>query len=102
MASCSDDVRHMTDKSSARIRRGRRAVLQGPIRTNLQPQLQGTPSPTASGGTNLRIPSTRLFKQNESWPAIAYAVQTQQNESGPRAINGKVAIGFVLASWTDV
>ncbi|VEL08054.1 unnamed protein product [Protopolystoma xenopodis] len=50
-----------TDLSSARIDHGRRAVLRGPIRTNLQSQLQEN-LPTASGGTNL---STCLFKQNE-------------------------------------
>ncbi|VEL34437.1 unnamed protein product [Protopolystoma xenopodis] len=43
MVSCSDDVRHMTDESSARIHRGRRAVRRGPIRTNLRPPLQGNP-----------------------------------------------------------
>ncbi|VEL08120.1 unnamed protein product [Protopolystoma xenopodis] len=43
MVSCSDDVRHMTDVSSARILRGRRMVHRGPIRINLQLQLQGNP-----------------------------------------------------------
>ncbi|VEL26020.1 unnamed protein product [Protopolystoma xenopodis] len=43
MVSCSDDVLHMTDESSARIYRGRRAVRRGPVRTNLQPQLQCNP-----------------------------------------------------------
>ncbi|VEL41486.1 unnamed protein product [Protopolystoma xenopodis] len=64
MVSGSEGVRHVTDVSSARIHWGRMAVRRRPIRTNLQPQLQGNP-PTASGGTNLRIPSTRLFKRNE-------------------------------------
>ncbi|VEL07854.1 unnamed protein product [Protopolystoma xenopodis] len=66
MVSCSDDVRHMTDESSARIHQGRRAVRRGSIRTNLQPQLQGDPL-TASGGANLQIPSARLFKRNERY-----------------------------------
>ncbi|VEL09353.1 unnamed protein product [Protopolystoma xenopodis] len=61
MVSCSDDVHHMTDYISARIHRSHRAVC-----TNLQPQGQGNP-PTAYGGTNLRIPSTRLFKRNECY-----------------------------------
>ncbi|VEL07893.1 unnamed protein product [Protopolystoma xenopodis] len=43
MLSCSDDVRHMTEENSARIRRGRRAVRREPLRTNLQPLLQGNP-----------------------------------------------------------
>ncbi|VEL14139.1 unnamed protein product [Protopolystoma xenopodis] len=59
---CSDDVRHRTDESSAH--RGRIAVRQETIRTNPQPQLQGN-SPAAFDETNLRIPSTRLFKRNE-------------------------------------
>ncbi|VEL07317.1 unnamed protein product [Protopolystoma xenopodis] len=35
----------MTGESSARIHWGRRAVRRGPVLTNLQPQLQGKPSP---------------------------------------------------------
>ncbi|VEL09602.1 unnamed protein product [Protopolystoma xenopodis] len=67
MSACVDTcIRQMMDESSARIRRDRRTVRLGPIRTNLQPQLQGNP-PTASGGTNLRIPFTRLFKCNERY-----------------------------------
>ncbi|VEL39282.1 unnamed protein product [Protopolystoma xenopodis] len=41
MVSCSDDVHHTTDESSARIHRERMAVRRGPILTNLQPLLQG-------------------------------------------------------------
>ncbi|VEL30873.1 unnamed protein product [Protopolystoma xenopodis] len=66
MLSCSDDVCHMKDKSSAEIARGQRAVHRESIRTNLHQQLQGNP-PTASGGTNLRITSTCLFKRNERY-----------------------------------
>ncbi|VEL08022.1 unnamed protein product [Protopolystoma xenopodis] len=71
MFSCPDDVRHMTDASSASIHRSRRAVCRGPIRTNLQPQLQCNPL-TASGGINLRIPSIRLFKRNEGYSNIRH------------------------------
>ncbi|VEL33372.1 unnamed protein product [Protopolystoma xenopodis] len=60
----SDDVRRMTDESSAGIHRGRRAVRRRLIRTNLQPELQGNPS-IASGGANLRILFTRFFKRND-------------------------------------
>ncbi|VEL14086.1 unnamed protein product [Protopolystoma xenopodis] len=69
MVSCSDDVRRMTDESSARINRGRMAMRRGPIRTNPQSQLQGNP-PTASGGNNLRILSTCFFKRNERYSNI--------------------------------
>ncbi|VEL22169.1 unnamed protein product [Protopolystoma xenopodis] len=58
VASCSDDIRHMTDERSARIHRGRRAVRRRPNYTNLQ-------SPYTSDETNLRIPSNRLFKRNQ-------------------------------------
>ncbi|VEL34860.1 unnamed protein product [Protopolystoma xenopodis] len=47
MLSCSDDGSHMTDESSARTHRDRRPVRRGPIRKNLQSQLQGNP-PTVS------------------------------------------------------
>ncbi|VEL22587.1 unnamed protein product [Protopolystoma xenopodis] len=57
MVSCSDDVRHMTDESSAKIDRGRRAMRRGPTRTNIQQQLQGNPPP-ASGGTHESFPLT--------------------------------------------
>ncbi|VEL29763.1 unnamed protein product, partial [Protopolystoma xenopodis] len=62
MVSCSDDARNMTEESSARVHRGRRAVIRGLVRTNLQSQLQGNP-PTSSGETNLKISSTRLFNE---------------------------------------
>ncbi|VEL31136.1 unnamed protein product [Protopolystoma xenopodis] len=63
---CSNDVHHKMDESSAKVHVGCRAVLQGPIRTNRQPQLQDNP-PTASGGIKTRIPSTRLFQRNERY-----------------------------------
>ncbi|VEL39887.1 unnamed protein product [Protopolystoma xenopodis] len=69
MVSCFDDVRRMTDESSASIHRDREALRRGSIRTNLQPQLQDNQS-TACGGNNLRIPSTRLFKRNERYSKI--------------------------------
>ncbi|VEL19472.1 unnamed protein product [Protopolystoma xenopodis] len=43
MMSCPDDVRPVTEESSARIHLGRRAARRGPIRVNLQLQLQGNP-----------------------------------------------------------
>ncbi|VEL42249.1 unnamed protein product [Protopolystoma xenopodis] len=69
MVSCSDDVLHMTDESSARIHRGRKAVRRGTTRTMLEAQLQDDP-PIASGEANLQIPSTHLSKRNESYSYI--------------------------------
>ncbi|VEL11663.1 unnamed protein product [Protopolystoma xenopodis] len=63
MASCSNDVHHMMDESSAMFRRDGRAVLRGPLHITLHLQLQGKPH-TASGEDNLWIPSTSLFKRN--------------------------------------
>ncbi|VEL35420.1 unnamed protein product [Protopolystoma xenopodis] len=70
MLSCSGNVRHIKDGSSARIHQGRRAVRRGPIRTSLQPQLQGNNPPSASSGANLRTPSARLFKRIERYSNI--------------------------------
>ncbi|VEL12709.1 unnamed protein product [Protopolystoma xenopodis] len=48
MVSCSDDVRDMTDESSAMVHQGRNVVRRGHNHTNLKPQFQGNPL-TASG-----------------------------------------------------
>ncbi|VEL40687.1 unnamed protein product [Protopolystoma xenopodis] len=43
MVSCSDDVHHMTNESSAMIHLGHKAVGRKRICTNLQLQLQSNP-----------------------------------------------------------
>ncbi|VEL16128.1 unnamed protein product [Protopolystoma xenopodis] len=50
-------------------------MRRGLICSNLQPQLKGNP-PKASGGTNLRILSTRLLKRNESYAPKTSLLQT--------------------------
>ncbi|VEL08965.1 unnamed protein product [Protopolystoma xenopodis] len=66
MVFCSDDVRHMTDESSASIYRGCRAVRRGPIRTNLQPQLQGNPLqlPGTMAAAKVQLSSCSLDSQS--------------------------------------
>ncbi|VEL34331.1 unnamed protein product [Protopolystoma xenopodis] len=83
MVSCFDDVCHMTDESSATSHRDRRARRRRPIRTNLQPQLQGN-SATASGGSSFRILYTRLFKRNERYSNIGWDCQLERQESSIR------------------
>ncbi|VEL42599.1 unnamed protein product [Protopolystoma xenopodis] len=63
MLSCFDDVRHMTDESTAKIQRGRRAVRRGPIRTNLHSHLQGN------------FPSS--LRKNKLMNAVYSALQTK-------------------------
>ncbi|VEL15374.1 unnamed protein product [Protopolystoma xenopodis] len=65
----SDDVGHMTDKSSARSHQGRRTVSRGLLRTIQQTKVQDNP-PAVSGGVNLRMPSTRLLKRSERYASI--------------------------------
>ncbi|VEL13700.1 unnamed protein product [Protopolystoma xenopodis] len=64
MASGYDYVRHMTDESSTQSDRGHRTVSRGFLRTIKQINIHGNSS-AVSGGTNLRITSTRLLKRNE-------------------------------------
>ncbi|VEL07325.1 unnamed protein product [Protopolystoma xenopodis] len=72
-----DDVHHITDEGSARIRRARKMVHQGHIRTNLQ-CVQGNLN-ADFGETKLRIPSIRLFKRNKKYSNIKITVWTSKS-----------------------
>ncbi|VEL37275.1 unnamed protein product [Protopolystoma xenopodis] len=91
MMSCSDDASHMTNECSIKIHQCRRSMRLGHISTNQQSQPQDN-NPTASGGTNLRIHSTRFFERNESLvrrlakltdDADYYAGETFENVPSP-------------------
>ncbi|VEL20930.1 unnamed protein product [Protopolystoma xenopodis] len=71
----SDDVRPMTDESSARIHRGRRAVRRGLICINLQSHFFGEASS--------RIPSTRPFRRRESFSVTVAAPATRSGHLEP-------------------
>ncbi|VEL36763.1 unnamed protein product [Protopolystoma xenopodis] len=80
MVSVSDDVHHRTEEISARSHRGRRMLSRDFLHRVQQTKVQGNP-PAVSSATNLRIPSTRLFKRNEMYASIKRAnVLNRRNE----------------------
>ncbi|VEL42742.1 unnamed protein product [Protopolystoma xenopodis] len=68
MLTCLDDVRHMTDKSSASIHRNRRKLIrkqpQQECFSKANRQLVKRNPPSSSGATDLRISSPNTFTRN--------------------------------------
>ncbi|VEL33363.1 unnamed protein product [Protopolystoma xenopodis] len=72
------DACHMTDKSSAQSRRGRRTVIRGLLYPIRQTKVQGNP-PSLSDEANLGITSTRLLKRNERYARMSFELELDQN-----------------------
>ncbi|VEL43359.1 unnamed protein product [Protopolystoma xenopodis] len=64
----SDDVRHLTHKSSAHVHRNRRRLPWKQRQHEANRQLVKRNPPSSSGGTDLRISSPNTFTRNGSNP----------------------------------